>query len=231
MLARILPPPVVVVEAFADDQDAELFPEEEAVIAAAVAKRRREFATVRACARAALVLLGERPAAILPGSHGAPAWPDGIAGSLTHCDGYRAAALARTADVTTIGIDAEPAGPLPDGVLDLIANPAERSQLAALTAMAPGTHWDRLLFSAKESVYKAWYPLARRWLGFEDAELTIDHNGGTFTARILVPGPVVDGVPVSSFDGRWATDGNLILTAIACPRHDRSGALRTEAAI
>lgn len=221
MLARILPAPVVVIEAFEDDPDAKLFPEEEAVIAAAVAKRRLEFTTVRACARAALARLGERPAPILPGSHGAPVWPDGIAGSLTHCDGYRAAALARTSDVTTIGLDAEPAGPLPDGVLDLVASPAERAHLAALAARAPGTHWDRLLFSAKESVYKAWYPLARRWLGFEDAELTIDHNGGTFSARILVPGPVVDGVPLTSFDGRWAADGSLILTAITCPRRDR----------
>ncbi|HLK00926.1 MAG TPA: 4'-phosphopantetheinyl transferase superfamily protein [Streptosporangiaceae bacterium] len=223
MLARILPPEVVAVEAFEDDQDATLFPEEEAVIAAAVAKRRREFATVRACARAALARLGERPAAILPGADGAPVWPEGVAGSLTHCDGYRAAALARTSDVTTIGLDAEPAGPLPDGVLDLVATAAERVQLAALAARAPGTHWDRLLFSAKESVYKAWYPLARRWLGFEEAELTIDQNGGTFVARILVPGPVVDGATVTRFDGRWAAGDGLILTAITCLRRDRSG--------
>src|SRR5262249_33599292 len=56
--------------------------------------------------------------------------------------------------------------------------------------------WDRLLFSAKESVYKAWFPLARRWLGFEEADVTLD-PAGRFTARLLVPGPV------SGFTGRW----------------------------
>jgi 4'-phosphopantetheinyl transferase EntD len=218
VLTRILPPPVVTVEAFEDDPDAQLFPEEEAVIARAVGKRRREFTTVRACARAALDRLGERPVPILPGAHGEPRWPAGIAGSLTHCDGYRAAALARSTDIAAIGLDAELAGPLPEGVFDLVAIETERVQHAALAARAPGVHWDRLLFSAKESVYKAWYPLARRWLGFEDAEIIIDHNAGTFTARLLVPGPMVAGVQLTQFDGSWATGRGLILTAITYPR-------------
>ena len=46
--------------------------------------------------------------------------------------------------------------------------------LAALARAVPLTHWGRLLFSAKEAVYKAWYPLTGRWLGFEEARLTID---------------------------------------------------------
>ena len=68
---------------------------------------------------------------------------------------------------------------------------------------SPGTCWDRLLFSAKESVYKAWFPLTRRWLGFEEADITIDPADGTFTARLLVPAPVAGGSPLTGFTGRW----------------------------
>jgi 4'-phosphopantetheinyl transferase EntD len=42
--------------------------------------------------------------------------------------------------------------------------PGERAMLRDLAATAPGPCWDRLLFSAKESVYKAWFPPAGRWL-------------------------------------------------------------------
>ena len=69
--------------------------------------------------------------------------------------------------------------------------------------MAPGICCDRLLFSAKESVYKAWFPLTGRWLGFEEADITIDAARGTFNARLLVPGPVVRGFPLTGFAGRW----------------------------
>ena len=215
MIEEILPPDVVAVEALNDPVDAVLFPEEEAVIAAAVDKRRREFTTVRHCARLALAELGLPPVPILPGPDRAPRWPAGVVGSLTHCAGYRAAAVARSGDVVTIGIDAEPHAALPDGVLDLVSLPAERDRLAELGRAARTVHWDRLLFSAKESVYKAWFPLARRWLGFEDAEITIDPDTGGFRARLLVPGPVYHGRELTGFTGRWSVSGGLVLTAIA----------------
>ena len=217
MLEQILPPPVAVAESFGDLPDAKLFPEEEAVIARAVPRRRLEFATGRACARTVLAQLGEPPVPILRGPRNEPQWPAGIAGSITHCAGYRAAAAARTAGVATLGLDAEPDETLPHGVLDVISLPQERTQLAALAAARPDTAcWDRLLFCAKESVYKAWFPLAQEWLGFDDAEIVID-AGGTFTARLLVPGPLVSGSPLTSLRGRWLAARGLLLTAIAVP--------------
>jgi len=203
-------------EEFGDPEGAWLFPEEAAVVAKAVDKRRREFTTARHCARAALRQLDVASAPILPGERGAPRWPDGVVGSMTHCAGYRAAAVARAADILTIGIDAEPDEAIPDGVLDHVSLPDERTRLRDLAARAPGTSWDRLLFSAKESVYKAWFPLARRWLGFEDAEVTIDAAGGTFTARLLVSAP---GVP-PGFAGRWIASGGLLVTSITVPAAD-----------
>ena len=217
MIEQILPPQVASAEAFDDAGAAELFPEEQAVIARAVDKRRGEFSTGRACARAALAKLGLPPAAILPGERGAPQWPAGVAGSITHCAGYRAAAVARVRDVVSLGLDAEPNDVLPDGVLDHISLARERAWLSGLAAAAPGVSWDRLLFCAKESVYKAWFPLTGRWLGFEQAEITIEPEAGTFSAELLEPGPVLGGRPLTGFTGRWLARDGLLLTAIAVP--------------
>lgn len=197
-----------------------LFPEEEALIARAVEKRRREFTTVRACARTALGRLGVAPGPIVPGQRGAPQWPSGIVGSMTHCAGYRAAAVARSADILTIGLDAEPNGPLPnDGVRELVTRPEEHGWMARLSAERPDVCWDRLVFSAKESVYKAWFPLTRLWLDFQDAVIEVDPVEQTFRARLLTPDPLlkVTGNRLSGFDGRWLVRDDLIVTAIAVP--------------
>jgi 4'-phosphopantetheinyl transferase EntD len=226
MLAEILSAQVAAVEAFGDVLDIVLFPEEEAALGGAVDKRRREFTTARACARSALAMIGLPPAPIVPGIRGAPQWPPGIVGSITHCTGYRASAVARVQDVLTLGLDAEPDDRLPEGVLDTIATADERARLCALASAAPGPSWDRLLFSAKESVYKAWFPLTSRWLGFEEAAITINPADGTFTARLLVPGPVLDGRPLTGFTGRWLARDGLVLTVIAVLRVRRESAHR-----
>ncbi|RLK54137.1 4'-phosphopantetheinyl transferase family protein [Actinokineospora cianjurensis] len=216
MIEQILPAAAVAVEAFADPVEAVLLPEEEPFVAKAVDKRRREYTTVRHCARVALARLGRAPAPILPGEKGAPQWPDGVVGSMTHCAGYRAAVLAESAHLTTVGIDAEPHVALPDGVLDAVSLPDERDHLADLARRAPEVHWDKLLFTAKESVYKSWFPLTRKWLGFSDARLRLSEDG-TFTAALLVPGPTVNGTELTGFTGRWTTGDGLVIAAIALP--------------
>jgi 4'-phosphopantetheinyl transferase EntD len=215
VIDKILPSTVLAEEVFGDITDVTLFPAEEALIAKAVGKRRREFTTARACARAALARLGMPPAPILTGPGGAPQWPSGIVGSITHCAGYRCCAVARAREVMTIGIDAEPHDILPDGVLGSIALEREKLMIADLATELPGVCWDRMLFCAKESVYKAWFPLAHRWLGFEDADIKIDPDSHTFTARFLVPGPEVNGAEITGFSGRWLVSDGLIVAAIA----------------
>ncbi len=98
-----------------------------------------------------------------------------------------------------------------------IAAADEHAQLAGLAGTAAGLSWDRLLFSAKESVYKAWYPLTGRWLGFDEATVTIGPADGTFTAEFGVPGPVLRGRRLTGFSGRWLAARGLVLTAIAVP--------------
>ncbi|MER8187532.1 4'-phosphopantetheinyl transferase superfamily protein [Kitasatospora sp. NPDC094015] len=214
MIERLLPPGAAWAEAFDDLADAPLLPGEEVIVANAVPARRNEVATVRACARRALGGLGLPPVPILRGERGAPLWPAGVVGSMTHCAGYRAAVVARTADLRTVGIDAEPHAPLPDDVLEVIALPQEQARTAELVAERPDVHWDRLLFSAKESVYKAWFPLTRRFLEFEEADVTLAPDG-TWTARLLVDGTTADGGELRGFAGRWLVEDDLLVTVIA----------------
>jgi 4'-phosphopantetheinyl transferase EntD len=215
MIEAILPAGVIAVEAREDAMDARLFPEEQLVVGRAVEKRRREFTTARTCARAALEKLGFPAGPIPTGERGEPLWPAGVVGSITHCDRYRACAVARSSEIVTVGIDAEPNAPLPEGLLDDIARPEELPSLRRLEWELPEVHWDRLLFSAKESVYKAWFPLAKRWLGFEDAVVAVDPSANTFTARLLVSGPPLTDGPLLGFSGSWMVRDGIILTAIA----------------
>lgn len=216
MIERILPTGVACAEAFADAPEIAIFPQEAAIVANAVEKRRREFTTGRNCALRAVSSLGVTPSPILPGEGGAPRWPAGVVGSITHCAGYRTAAAALVSRMRTIGVDAEPNEELPNGVLDVVSTPVERARIRALAAQEPQVSWDRLLFSAKESVYKAWFPLTRRWLGFEDADISVK-AGGTFEARLLVPGPRIGDTPLTDFNGRWLVFNGLIVTAVAVP--------------
>ncbi len=214
MIEQLLPACVAVCDTREEELDVELFPEEQQAVGRAVEKRRREFVTARACAHEALAQLGVAPVPILSGPRGEPQWPAGIVGSITHCNGYRACAVARTEELSTLGIDAEPNEPLPAGVLREIARAEEQTRLRELGRDQPAVCWDRLLFSAKEAVYKAWFPLAERWLGFEDATLTLDPDRRFFHARLLVPGPLVDGEPLQSLHGRFLAEDGLVLTAI-----------------
>src|SRR5690606_27289410 len=113
MIETILPADIASAELLDYPEDLKAHPAEEPLIAKSVEKRRRDFIGARHCARQALAQLGEPPAAIGKGERGAPVWPRGIVGSLTHCDGFRGAALAHKLRYRSIGIDAEPHETLP----------------------------------------------------------------------------------------------------------------------
>ncbi|MCB0923377.1 MAG: 4'-phosphopantetheinyl transferase [Mycobacterium sp.] len=217
LLRTVLPevPGLVFAELYSDPPDLTALPAEEALISRSVAKRRNEFVTVRHCARLAMRDLGVPPSPILKGDKGEPQWPEGVVGSLTHCEGFRGAAVGRSATVRSVGIDAEPHGELPDRVLEAVSLEAERADIAALP---DDLRWDRILFCAKEATYKAWYPLTGRWLGFEDAYITFDldpdGSRGGFVSRILIDPAARSGPPLAELAGRWSVAAGLVLTAI-----------------
>ena len=236
LIAGLLPPAAAAAESSGDPPDAGpgLFPAEEAVMRTAGPRRRAEFAAGRWCAREALARLGVPAAPILPGPAGEPRWPEGVTGSITHCAGYRACAVARTTDVAAIGIDAEPDAALPAGLIEKVATGPERAWIrrhaGAVTGAGPtgpgpteagppgagptAVCWDRLLFSAKEAACKLWYPLTGQWPGLRGAVIGLAATG-TFTVCLPGPGPGTGDRQVTRMTGRWLARDGLIVTAIA----------------
>ena len=215
--AGVDPANLAAAELYSDPPGLTPLPEEEPLIARSVPKRRNEFITARHCARLALQQLGQQPVPIGKGEKGEPCWPDGIVGSLTHTQGFRGAVVGRQSAVRSVGIDAEPHDVLPDGVLDAVTIVDERHEIAALP---DDLHWDRISFCAKEATYKAWFPLTRRWLGFEDAHVVfdIDPSGdgttGDFVSTILIDGATLSGPALTALRGRWSVQRGLVLTGI-----------------
>jgi 4'-phosphopantetheinyl transferase EntD len=224
LIGSLLPTRVVAAESAGDAYGAGggLFPAEKEAVRTAGPGRQADFTAGRLCARAALARLGVPVTPILPGPAGEPQWPAGVTGSITHCAGYRACAVALTTDVTAIGIDAEPGEPLPSGLLEAVAPPPERARIAELSAAVRAVPWDRLLFSAKEAACKLWYPLTGQWPALHDVAASLA-AGGTFTVRMRGAGPGARPWPQSRIEGRWVARGGLIVTAITWPSAASAG--------
>ncbi|RWC42961.1 MAG: 4'-phosphopantetheinyl transferase superfamily protein [Mesorhizobium sp.] len=158
-----------------DGDEAHLLPDEAHTIPARRPAMRRASGAARWIAHGLLAELGVKDVAILRTPSGAPVWPDGIIGSLAHDDHMAMAAVAPVGHIASLGIDVEPALPLPDEILALVATPADRTDAADRHLAG------RLLFAAKEAVYKAVYPLDREVLGYED--ITVDLNAGRATTK------------------------------------------------
>ena len=105
LLPSVVPDLVVTAELYEDPPGLAPLPEEEPLVARSVAKRRNEFVTVRHCARIALGEIGVEPVPILKGDKGEPCWPEGVVGSLTHCEGFRGAAIGRQREIRSLGIE------------------------------------------------------------------------------------------------------------------------------
>ena len=224
LLRALFPAGVAVVETWRPSpwETEPLFAVEAAGLSAgALERRQREFALGRACARRALAALG-RPAVTVPvGARREPLWPPGVVGSLTHCATYGAAAVSDSASILALGIDAEVHAPLSERVIAKICTASERHWLR--DAPATGIHWPTLIFSAKESVYKAWFPVTRQWLGFLDVDLDLDPEGGTFQARLTVPDTAASAGFPASVTGRFVCLEDLILTAVVVPATGQHG--------
>jgi 4'-phosphopantetheinyl transferase EntD len=176
------------------------------IVTRASAERRAEFAAGRTYARSALRTLDvTEPVAILKGPAGEPLWPTGIVGSITHCPGFALAAVARTDEVETIGVDVEPNEPLPEEIRSIVLLPGE--PLVAGNPLSKA-HLDRLTFSAKEAAYKAWFQVHHEWIDFQEV-LTIV-TGSCFVVSAVAP-RLKDHRPLL---GRWAVSDGRILTAV-----------------
>jgi 4'-phosphopantetheinyl transferase EntD len=211
-LREILPPGAVAVELEAPDRSQDrLYAGELELIADAVESRRREFTDGRACARRALSVIGLSPVAILAARDGAPIWPEGVVGSISHKRHYRAAAVARSSDLLGLGIDAELNEPLPDRVLGSIADSDELQDVERLHATCDQIAWDRLLFSAKEAVVKATQPLGLGRADFRASTVRLHTAGNTFEATPAFSSTATGHGTIPTVTGRWLARPDLLL--------------------
>lgn len=206
MIDQLAPDTVVVAVAREDSATTLLYPGEAAAVARASPARRHEFAQDRACARRALYALGVVDVSVLVGLDREPCWPTGIVGSITHTAGYCAASAARATDILALGIDAELRTPTDLAFERFVCTTRERAFCRFRGDAVP---WPNLLFSAKESVYKAWFPLAGQWIEFQDIELSVDPENFSFQAVVAARDAPV-------FEGRLAfTERHVFSVAMA----------------
>lgn len=181
-----------------------LVPEEAVLVAKAGDKRRRDFSLGRFCAHAALAQLGGDDGAIAPDKSGAPLWPDGFCGSITHTAGYAAAMVARRADFLSLGLDAERVGGVTQKLWPKLFDAEEGALLAALSPELQ-LRVATILFSAKEACFKAWSPLGATAQSFRDIHIALRDDG-------------FDAISAAGLlQGRFVYRGDLVLTAAAIP--------------
>ena len=190
---RLFDVPTAACEILGRADERALAPAEAALVAGASPRRRSEFAAGRACAQAALARAGLAAGPLLVGVGRAPAWPQGVRGSITHTDRYALAVVTSSpaGRRVGIGVDAERVGRVTPDVHHLVFTPPEqvwlagmeRAQRAALATVA---------FAAKEAFYKAQHPVTGAWVGFLDVVLRPVGTG-------LVLAPATSGsVPVAT---------------------------------
>lgn len=179
-------------------------PEEAALVATAGDKRRRDFTLGRSCAHAALAQLGGDDGMIGLSKNGAPLWPDGFCGSITHTAGYAAATVARRADFLSLGVDAERVGGVTTKLWPKLFDAEEGALLAALSPELQ-LRVATILFSAKEACFKAWSPLGAATQSFRDIHIALRNDG-------------FDAISAAGLlQGRFVFRGDLVLTAAAIP--------------
>lgn len=195
---------------------------ERRLVARAVASRKSDFGDARWCAHEALRGWG-RDEPILRGEKGMPLFPQGTVGTLSHTEGLRGALVGDAGVWRSVGLDVERAQPLPGGVFNAVTSPSERWALSRLVGSERCENLlGTVLFSAKESVYKSWFPLAGRFLDFDEAELHLEvgegavgsgHVGGMWRARLLT-----SPTPVEEITGSWIIRDGYVATVCGIRR-------------
>lgn len=211
-LRRLLPSDIACAAGPMSAARGALLAAEEAVLIRAVECRRREFRAGRHHARIALRQLGCPDRPILRAEDRRPLWPAGYVGSISHSRHFSAAIAAPASAYLGLGLDLELATPLEPEHHRFIARPEERAALAE-PLHTPKGPLDRakLVFSAKEALFKAVYPVTRQWFGFQEATLEIHPATYRFTAYLHIPGPPC------RLHGCWTVAEGHVLTTVTLP--------------
>jgi len=187
---------------------------EQAAVDSMKPARHREFMHGRACARAALTAMGFPDPVIPVGAGRAPVWPDGIVGSISHCGDVAAAAVARREEIGGLGIDLETAEPLDKQTMTIVCRETEQSWLRHSD---DALQLAKLIFSAKESIYKCIWPIVSHFVDFQDIGIQIEADTNSFTPVDWIddlPAPIIGGIR-----GRYLVRDGWIMTTACLPRY------------
>lgn len=192
-----------------------LYREERVVVAGAVWKRQAEFGTARVCAREALARLGVAAGPLVPWPDRSPRWPNGVVGSISHTEDLCAVVVSRSSEARGLGLDVEEDMPLSAELGSMICTDGELGWISSWDVDAG--RLSKLVFSAKEAVYKCQYPITKTMLDFLDVELGISVDTGTFRVRAVHrSGPQLQSL--RHIQGRFCCGHGLIATAATLPR-------------
>ena len=195
-----------------------LLPEERALVAGSSTARQAEFATGRHCARLALASLSPRfdRMPVLADGRGAPVWPAGVVGSITHCPGLDRRgrgphAAVRSCPRRPRARPGRRAGrsPADGGPRGGLVGRASGRRLSALGRERPGIPWDAVLFSAKEAAFKAWYPLTGILVAHDAVSVELLPSG-RFTAVVAADDPTGRRA-VHRVRGRWVVGPRVVV--------------------
>jgi 4'-phosphopantetheinyl transferase EntD len=215
LLAALFDAHIVVVGRAQDEPTPVIFAEEETQIIGASLARQQEFRNGRACAHLALQKLGRRTAPVLRGKNREPLWPTGTVGSISHNCAFAAAAVGSSDVCAAIGLDVENDAALGPSFAHRVCSPRELERCAEL---GPSEELATVVFSAKESAYKAQFPLSKAVLFWRDLEVLLESERFTVGFRTVCPPFRPDQLMV----GRWFRGAGLVFTGIALARGEVS---------
>jgi 4'-phosphopantetheinyl transferase EntD len=139
--------------------------------------RKEHYRSGRICAGEVLSKLGTIGQPVLRDPQTRePLWPEGISGAITHSGNWAAAAAGKTSDVLGIGIDLEDLERQVDSRISRhVCIPEEQKWLQECGEDFLEQNL-KIIFSAKESIFKAFFPYTRTYLHFHDARILMEQT-------------------------------------------------------
>lgn len=181
-----------------------LLPEEAIATKKFSQKRLTEFSLGRACARDILATLGYADFPVRVGEARQPLWPKGLVGSISHVDEIAVCAVASIQDLAGLGIDIETIATETFDLFEMVTSDAEQNSIIAAPAQC--SYLAKLLFSAKEAVFKCQFPLTGKWLEFRDVTLNLDFSQRRFATTLP------DRVGTFMVSGLWDINDQYIVS-------------------
>jgi 4'-phosphopantetheinyl transferase EntD len=218
MIEKLFSNQVVALNATQGMWEGNLYPEEQECIRKAVPKRRREFTAGRLCAREVLLRLGFGNFPLLVGPDRAPLWPKNIVGSISHCSNLCVVAATKDKRIKGLGVDVEVAGPLDIAVKELVCTKKEKLWIANTQPLI-GSDLAKIIFSAKESLYKSLFSFTRTPLDFMDFQVEIDAQTNEFDVELFNE-QATEFLKQYNLIGRYFCSADFVFTGVEIRKQD-----------